>query len=62
MLDDGSQACDGLILAFFHAIKDKDKEMDNDPKLRHQEWSNYCGTPGFTDEVSACHLSERRYT
>jgi hypothetical protein len=53
MLDDGSQACDGLILAFFHAIKDKDKEMDNDPKLRHQEWSNYCGTPGFTDEVSA---------
>ncbi|KAG7528115.1 hypothetical protein FFLO_06407 [Filobasidium floriforme] len=43
-------ACDGLILAFFHAIKDKDKEMDNDPKLRHQEWSNYCGTPGFTDE------------
>lgn len=52
VVDHVCQACDGLILAFFHAIKDKDKEGDNDPKLRHQEWSNYCGTPGFTDEVS----------
>ncbi|KAL7422207.1 hypothetical protein Q5752_002853 [Cryptotrichosporon argae] len=47
---------DGLLLAFFHAIKDKDPVANNDPMRAHEEWTNFCGTaemPG--DQVTALH-------
>ncbi|KAK4688302.1 hypothetical protein P7C73_g1812, partial [Tremellales sp. Uapishka_1] len=43
---------DGLLLAFFHAIKDKDPARNNDPMHRHEEWSNFCGTANMPEEVS----------
>jgi hypothetical protein len=41
---------DGLLLAFFHAIKDFDPQANNDPNRRHEGWSNFCGSVGMTDE------------
>lgn len=35
---------DGLLLAFFHAIKDMDPIANNDPKRRQEGWSNFCGS------------------
>ncbi|WOO77249.1 Biofilm regulator 1 [Vanrija pseudolonga] len=35
---------DGLLLAFFHAIKDMDPAANNNPHRRHLGWSNFCGT------------------
>ena len=55
-----AQACTGLILAFFHAIKDKDASQNNDITKRHEEWSNYCGTAAISEEV--CPQSISRYT
>ena len=46
------QVADGLLLAFFHAIKDKDPVANNDPNRRHEGWSNFCGAVSFGDEVS----------
>ncbi|RXK35270.1 hypothetical protein M231_07468 [Tremella mesenterica] len=47
---------DGLLLAFFHAIKDKDKVANNDPLRKNEEWSNFCGTAFMSDEqVQALH-------
>lgn len=44
---------DGLLLAFFHAIKDKDPQANNDPQRKHEGWSNYCGARTmFPEEVS----------
>ncbi|KAJ9119461.1 hypothetical protein QFC24_005694 [Naganishia onofrii] len=43
-------ACTGLILAFFHAIRDKDVKQNNDISKRHEEWSNYCGTAAISEE------------
>ncbi len=47
------QVADGLLLAFFHAIKDKDPIANNDPNCRHEGWSNFCGASGFPEEVSS---------
>ncbi|WWC90603.1 uncharacterized protein L201_005539 [Kwoniella dendrophila CBS 6074] len=41
---------DGLLLAFFHAIKDKDPVANNDPRLSHEEWTNWCGTKVMPEE------------
>ncbi|KAK8854676.1 hypothetical protein IAR55_003415 [Kwoniella newhampshirensis] len=41
---------DGLLLAFFHAIKDKDPDSNNDPAKAHEEWSNWCGTKMLGNE------------
>ncbi|KAK6910787.1 hypothetical protein I203_104820 [Kwoniella mangroviensis CBS 8507] len=47
---------DGLLLAFFHAIKDKDPVLNNDPRLSHEEWSNWCGTRVMPeDQIEALH-------
>ncbi|ODO11145.1 hypothetical protein I350_01748 [Cryptococcus amylolentus CBS 6273] len=40
----------GMLLAFFHSIKDKDPVGNNDPKRAHEEWSNWCGTKYMADE------------
>jgi hypothetical protein len=45
------QIADGLLLAFFHAIKDKDPVANNDPSKRNEEWSNYCGTANMSEDV-----------
>jgi hypothetical protein len=44
-------AADGLLLAFFHVIKDKDSVANNDPARRHEGWSNLCGAVSFGDEA-----------
>ncbi|ORX38454.1 hypothetical protein BD324DRAFT_358459 [Kockovaella imperatae] len=41
---------DGLLLAFFHAIRDKDPVANNDPARRNDEWTNYCGTASIGDD------------
>ncbi|WWD19178.1 hypothetical protein CI109_103636 [Kwoniella shandongensis] len=41
---------EGLLLAFFHAIKDKDPVVNNDPARSHEEWSNLCGTKSLGNE------------
>ena len=46
------QAADGLLLAFFHAIKDMDPIANNDPARAHEGWSNFCRTIHMSDEVS----------
>ncbi|WVQ80147.1 hypothetical protein IAT38_002252 [Cryptococcus sp. DSM 104549] len=47
---------DGLLLAFFHSIKDKDPVGNNDPKRSHEEWSNWCGTRFMgEDQIEALH-------
>ncbi|TXT10206.1 uncharacterized protein COLE_04140 [Cutaneotrichosporon oleaginosum] len=49
---------DGLLLAFFHAIKDFDPQGNNDPSRRHEGWSNFCGSVGMTDEhIQTLHQS-----
>ncbi|WWC63411.1 uncharacterized protein I303_106012 [Kwoniella dejecticola CBS 10117] len=53
---------DGLLLAFFHAIKDKDPVANNDPRLLDAEWSNWCGTKVMPEEqIEALHrnISEK---
>ncbi|WVW85505.1 hypothetical protein I302_107543 [Kwoniella bestiolae CBS 10118] len=53
---------DGFLLAFFHAIKDKDPIGNNDPRLSHEEWSNWCGTRVMPeDQIEALHrnISDR---
>ncbi|WWC71461.1 uncharacterized protein I206_105418 [Kwoniella pini CBS 10737] len=53
---------DGLLLAFFHAIKDKDPVANNDPHLHDAEWSNWCGTKVMPEEqIEALHrnISEK---
>ncbi|KAL1413355.1 hypothetical protein Q8F55_001114 [Vanrija albida] len=40
---------DGLLLAFFHAIKDMDPATNNNPHRRHLGWSNYCGTDNMPE-------------
>lgn len=48
---------DGLLLAFFHAIKDRDPQANNDPQRKHEGWSNYCGAGTmFPEEVSQASL------
>jgi len=38
-------ACNGLLLAFFHAAKDKDPQLNNDVRQRENDlWTNFCGT------------------
>ncbi len=44
------QACTGVILCFFHAIRDLDPVINNDPKQKDADWSNYCGTSNFTED------------
>ncbi|ORY35717.1 hypothetical protein BCR39DRAFT_511725 [Naematelia encephala] len=47
---------DGILLAFFHAIRDKDPVANNDPTRSHEEWSNYCGTANMgEDQIDALH-------
>ena len=46
------QVADGLLLAFLHAIRDKDPVANNDPTKRNEEWSNYCGTANMGEDVS----------
>ncbi|WVQ72101.1 hypothetical protein IAR50_001646 [Cryptococcus sp. DSM 104548] len=41
---------EGMLLAFFHSIKDKDPVANNDPKRSHEDWSNWCGTKYMADE------------
>lgn len=41
-----------MLLAFFHAIRDKDPKANNDPQKQHEEWSNYCGTAMMGEDVS----------
>ncbi|WVN86251.1 uncharacterized protein L203_101412 [Cryptococcus depauperatus CBS 7841] len=49
-------AADGLLLAFFHSIRDKDPVANNDPKRANEEWSNWCGTWYMGDEqIEALH-------
>ncbi|WRT68518.1 uncharacterized protein IL334_005494 [Kwoniella shivajii] len=49
---------DGLLLAFFHAIKDKDPIANNDPSLSHEEWTNWCGTKVMPDDqIDALHYN-----
>ncbi|OWZ37758.1 hypothetical protein C356_04532 [Cryptococcus neoformans c45] len=40
----------GLLLAFFHPIRDKDPVANNDPKRANEEWSNWCGTKFMGDD------------
>ncbi|CAD6577881.1 MAG: hypothetical protein TREMPRED_002057, partial [Tremellales sp. Tagirdzhanova-0007] len=48
---------DGLLLAFFHAIRDKDPIGNNDPNRQHEEWSNFCGTTNMSeDQIEALHV------
>lgn len=42
---------DGLLLAFFHAIKDVDPVANNDPARAHEGWSNFCGTASMPEDV-----------
>lgn len=44
-------AADGLLLAFFHAIKDMDPIANNDPARAHEGWSNFCRTIHMSDEA-----------
>jgi hypothetical protein len=48
------QAADGLLLGFFHAIRDVDTRMNNDPAAKHLAWSNWCGTEHMPEDVSIC--------
>lgn len=48
-----TQVADGLLLAFFHAIKDKDPVQNNDPSRSNDEWTNYCGTASMGEDVSS---------
>lgn len=49
-------AADGLLLAFFHAIRDKDTAANNDPARSREEWSNFCGTAHMPEEqIEALH-------
>ncbi|KAL7417192.1 hypothetical protein BDY24DRAFT_162440 [Mrakia frigida] len=43
-------AGEGLILAFFHAIVDKDEAQDKD-ESKKSEWTNWCGTPFITTDM-----------
>jgi len=43
-----------MLLAFFHAIRDKDPKANNDPQKQHEEWTNYCGTAMMAEDVSGC--------
>ncbi|OCF44025.1 hypothetical protein I317_02133 [Kwoniella heveanensis CBS 569] len=46
----------GLLLAFFHAIKDKDPVANNDPRRNLEGWSNWCGTREMSDDdIEALH-------
>ncbi|WVR09500.1 hypothetical protein IAU60_006568 [Kwoniella sp. DSM 27419] len=40
----------GVLLAFFHAIKDKDPVANNDPRRSHEEWNNWCGTREMSED------------
>ena len=45
------EVANGLLLAFFHAIRDKDPVSNNDPTRRNDEWSNFCGTAQMGEDV-----------
>ncbi|GFZ50895.1 hypothetical protein JCM24511_08653 [Saitozyma sp. JCM 24511] len=47
---------DGVLLAFFHAIRDTDAVANNDPHRKDQGWSNFCGTAHMAGEqIDALH-------
>jgi hypothetical protein len=57
------QIADGLLLVFFHAIKDTDPMANNDPNRREEGWSNFCGTANMGDEVgTVLHFYRRLFT